>query len=327
MEAEAPPGEAGCSERPCWKEETPAAASCTSPVLGHKKISQTHPKTCSQHFPGEKAVVVSLQAWGQQGVVPEHGFAFLSNLRFLAKHHLAAPPGCSPGCGFHKGLLGSLVFITLASTAACQLAEVSSSPGAGSHSTGCAPLSIPVCQGARHLPADGTWRWLGGGHDRTVRGRKGYGAKRVHRRYGARFLVETLGGVWLSLAVQGKCEPLQSRGRQAVSRKVKNFLLQVLLTRRISKTRAWLLHWILLGPFSSKFIKDGLFSCRLYNMVHSKCTTPSAQHGTHSKSCTKEKIRPPYASLWPTFRYSSRFDWESKLWRCSQQVPRRVLWP
>ena len=102
--------------------------------------------------------------------MPEHGFAFLSNLRFLSKHHLAAPQGCSLDRGFHKGLLGSLVFITLASAAACQLAEVSSAPAAGSHSTGCAPLSIPACQGASQLPANGTCRWLGGGHGRTIWG-------------------------------------------------------------------------------------------------------------------------------------------------------------
>lgn len=117
---------------------------------------------------------MSLQALDQQGVVPEHGFEFLSNLRFLAKHHLAAPLSCSLGRGFHKGPLGSLVFITLASAAACQLAEVSSPPGTGSHSIRCAPVSIPVCQGASHLPADRTWGWLGGG--------KEDGAKRVHRR-------------------------------------------------------------------------------------------------------------------------------------------------
>lgn len=100
--------------------------------------------------------------------MPEHGLAFLSNLRFLVKYHLAAPLSCSLGHGFHKGLLGSLIFITLAPGSTCQLAEVSSPPGAGSHSTGCAPVSIPACQGATHPLADGTWGWLAEGHGRTV---------------------------------------------------------------------------------------------------------------------------------------------------------------
>lgn len=112
--------------------------------------------------------------------MPEHGFEFLSNLRFLAKHHLAAPLSCSLGRGFHKGPLGSLVFITLASAAACQLAEVSSPPGTGTHSTRCAPVSIPVCQGASHPPADRTWGWPG-------RGERGWG-KEGAQRYGAWFL-------------------------------------------------------------------------------------------------------------------------------------------
>lgn len=95
--------------------------------------------------------------------MPDHGLAFLSNLRFLVKHYLAAPLSCSLGHGFHKGLLGSLIFITLAPGTACQLAEVSFPPGAGSHSTACAPVSIPACQGASHPMADGTWGgWLRG---------------------------------------------------------------------------------------------------------------------------------------------------------------------
>lgn len=121
--------------------------------------------------------------------MPEHGSGFLSDLRVLAKCHLAASLGCSLGRGFHKGLLVSLVFITLAFAAACQLAEVRSPPGTGSLSTGSALVSIPACQGASHLPADGTWTWLGGGHGRTVQGGKGDGAKRVHRTYSAWFLL------------------------------------------------------------------------------------------------------------------------------------------
>lgn len=110
----------------------------------------------------------------------EHGLAFLSNLGLLAKHHLEAPPGCSLSRGFHKGLLGLLVFITLACAAACQLAEVSTR----SHSMGCDPVSIPVCQWA-----DGTWRWLGSGRQQNSPGVKGDQAKGVHRRYGTWFLL------------------------------------------------------------------------------------------------------------------------------------------
>lgn len=92
---------------------------------------------------------------GPAGCCARAWLCFPSNLRVLAKHHLAAPRGCSLGRGFHKGLLSSLVFITLASAAACQLAEVSSPPGVGeSFHRVCSCFHPHVPRG---LPATGRW--------------------------------------------------------------------------------------------------------------------------------------------------------------------------